>query len=63
MSWPHDSDAERWALDPDERARRVDRIRNAVTAGEYEIDAVDVADALLAFYERSPDGDPGDDSD
>ena len=63
VSWPRDSDAESWALDDDERARRVDRIRHAVTAGEYEVDAVDVADAVLAFYERSPDADPGDASD
>lgn len=44
---------------PEDRAKRVDEIREHVFRGSYDVPAGDVADALVAFFSR--DFAPGDD--
>ena len=41
-----------WPPDPDRRAAEVDRIQAELDAGDYEVPALDVAEAILRFYER-----------
>jgi len=38
----------------EERMSRVERIRQSLDRGSYEVPATDVADAVVAFFRREP---------
>ncbi len=54
MSWPRDSDQRPFVgrLDEPTRTRLLEDLGQRIALGDYRVPALDVADAVIDFYDR-----------